>query len=154
MMPQEQQTYRPDQLITAYYLGGLGGDDRPITIRLRGGKLVQTPPIGEPFARRFTPAQYKDLEMQCGYHDERGRFITTVTRVKSKAELAKNGKKSAKAVEPTVQAQLTDEQLLAELKARGLDVVLAQEAVTVTEQPKEEKLAPKRATKKEVTQDA
>lgn len=113
-----------DKLITAYYLGGLGGDDHPVPIRLRGGKIIYTPPIGSAFSQKFTPNQYKDLEMQCGYHDEFGRFITTVTTIESKALQAKNSNKSSKFTEPTNEARIPDADLIKELKARGIDLNL------------------------------
>lgn len=148
----QPKSYNSNELITAYYLGGLGGENHPIPIVLRGGKVVHTPPIGEAFSRKFTPAEYKNLEMQCGYHDERGRFITTVTQVKSKAELAKKGKKATKAIEPTTQANLSDEQLIAELKARGIDIVLVNNPATVTGKENTGRKRP--ANKKEVKENA
>lgn len=105
---------------TVYYLGGLG--DKPLPIRLLGGKIVYLPAVGEAFGVKFDDFNYKLLQIATTVQID-GKSLTCVTRDKDKAEKAKRSYLQIPEPKPT-ESVPTDE-LLAELQKRGITLAPA-----------------------------
>lgn len=132
--------------ITVYYIGGDGREDRPHRILYGARKLVVTPPLGEPFAQKFTAREYKELRDATAitYGD---RIIYPVTDSKAVADARKKGRTVQDVLENMERLTLTTEDLIAELTERP--EAIEKLRALLMPQPIEES-APKRATKKEV----
>lgn len=128
-----QQQVVQKRLVRVFYLGGLAPDEKAYPISV-GTRVFRLPPIGDyievsEFYATELIAKFKVI-MQNGIYDA----FTTDPRIADQAKAVKEGRVKAP---PKPAAAMSNDELLALLKERGVEVA---SVATSTEAPPEEEL--------------